>query len=125
MAVPAGTRRSKPRNHRDPTSADGRRRAAAGAAPVYGATYIPGVGFRYVAPGGLRVYGWTCAYGPRVYGYRPGIAVVYRDERCFWLCGRLQVAPALIGLSASAASQPASLTTEMSGASSFFMPCTW
>jgi hypothetical protein len=48
------------------------------AAP-YGATYIPGVGFRYVAPGGSRVYGYR-AYGPRVYGYRR-----YREERCFWL----------------------------------------
>jgi hypothetical protein len=47
----------------------------------YGATYIPGVGFRYVTPGGLRVYGYR-AYGPRVYGYR--------QERCSWFwdaCG--------------------------------------
>jgi len=48
-------------------------------ASPYGATYIPGVGFRYVAPGGARVYGYR-AYGPRVYGYRRG----YREERCFW-----------------------------------------
>ena len=48
------------------------------AAP-YGATYVPGVGFRYITPGGSRVYGYR-AYGPRVYGYRH-----YRAERCFWL----------------------------------------
>ena len=48
-------------------------------ASPYGATYIPGVGFRYVAPGGSRVYGYR-AYGPQVYGYRRS-----RDERCFWL----------------------------------------
>jgi hypothetical protein len=51
---------------------------SAESASPYGATYIPGVGFRYVAPGGARVYGYR-AYGPRVYGYRR-----YRDERCFW-----------------------------------------
>lgn len=39
------------------------------AASPSGAVYIPGVGFRYVVPGGPRVYGYT-AYGPRVYGYR-------------------------------------------------------
>ena len=38
-------------------------------APVYGATYIPGVGFRYLAPGGPRVYGWTYGYRAPVYGY--------------------------------------------------------
>ena len=32
-----------------------------------GATYIPGVGFRFVPPLGPRVYGYY--YGPRVYGY--------------------------------------------------------
>jgi hypothetical protein len=56
------------------------------AASPYGATYIPGVGFRYVVPGGPRVYGYR-AYGPRVHGYRRA----YREERCFWLwddCGR-------------------------------------
>jgi hypothetical protein len=51
---------------------------SAESASPYGATYIPGVGFRYLAPGGARVYGYR-AYGPRVYGYRR-----YRDERCFW-----------------------------------------
>jgi len=59
--------------------------AAEAAAPPksaspYGATYIPGVGFRYVTPGGARVYGYR-AYAPRVYGYRRG----QRKERCFWL----------------------------------------
>ena len=54
------------------------------AASPYGATYIPGVGFRYVAPGGPRVYGYYA--GPRVYG-------AYRRQRCdrFWFwedCGR-------------------------------------
>jgi len=53
--------------------------AAPMSASPHGATYIPGVGFRYVAPGGSRVYGYR-AYGPRVYGYRRG----YRGERCFW-----------------------------------------
>jgi hypothetical protein len=46
----------------------------------YGATYIPGVGFRYLAPGGARVYGYR-TYAPRVYGDRRG----YRQERCLWL----------------------------------------
>ncbi len=40
------------------------------AASPYGARYIPGVGFRYVYPGGPRVYGYTSYYG-RVYGYAP------------------------------------------------------
>ena len=48
-------------------------------ASPYGATYVPGVGFRYLAPGSARVYAYR-AYGPRVYGYRRG----HRDERCFW-----------------------------------------
>jgi hypothetical protein len=47
------------------------------AASPYGATYIPGVGFRYVAPGSPRVYGYYA--GPRVYRYR-----AYRRERCHW-----------------------------------------
>jgi hypothetical protein len=37
------------------------------AASPRGATYIPGVGFRFVAPLGPRVYGYYS--GPRVYGY--------------------------------------------------------
>ena len=37
------------------------------AASPTGATYIPGVGFRFVPPLGPRVYGWY--YGPRVYGW--------------------------------------------------------
>ena len=37
------------------------------AASPTGATYIPGVGFRFVPPLGPRVYGYY--YGPRVYGY--------------------------------------------------------
>jgi hypothetical protein len=37
------------------------------AASPRGATYIPGVGFRFVPPLGSRVYGYY--YGPRVYGY--------------------------------------------------------
>jgi hypothetical protein len=37
------------------------------AASPRGATYIPGVGFRFVPPLGPRVYGYY--YGPRVYGY--------------------------------------------------------
>ena len=37
------------------------------AASPAGATYIPGVGFRFVPPLGPRVYGYY--YGPRVYGY--------------------------------------------------------
>lgn len=39
------------------------------AASPGGAVYIPGVGFRYLAAGGPRVYGWT-GYRSRVYGYR-------------------------------------------------------
>jgi hypothetical protein len=37
------------------------------AASPRGATYIPGVGFRFVPPLGPRVYGYY--YGPRVYGW--------------------------------------------------------
>jgi hypothetical protein len=37
------------------------------AASPRGATYIPGVGFRFVPPLGTRVYGYY--YGPRVYGW--------------------------------------------------------
>ena len=49
-------------------------------APVYGATYIPGVGFRYLAPGSLRGYG----YRAPVYGYyRAGYARArYYRDRC-------------------------------------------
>jgi hypothetical protein len=39
------------------------------AASPGGAVFIPGVGFRYVAPGGPRVYGYR-AYGSRVYSSR-------------------------------------------------------
>ena len=39
------------------------------AASPAGATYIPGVGFRYLAAGGPKVYGWT-GYRTRVHGYR-------------------------------------------------------
>jgi hypothetical protein len=39
------------------------------AASPDGAVYIPGVGFRYVAPGGPRVYGWAYGYRAPVYGY--------------------------------------------------------
>ena len=37
------------------------------AASPSGATYIPGVGFRFVPPLGPRVYGWYS--GPGVYGW--------------------------------------------------------
>src|SRR5437899_2909215 len=40
------------------------------AASPSGATYIPGVGFRFLAPGGPRVYGWAYGYRTPVYGYR-------------------------------------------------------
>ena len=52
-------------------------------APVRGATYIPGVGFRYLAPGSsLRVYGWH-GYRAPVHGYR---ARAYRRacDRNWW-----------------------------------------
>ena len=48
------------------------------AARPYGATYIPGVGFRYIAPGGPRVYSYYRARGDR------------RAERCrhdWWFFG--------------------------------------
>jgi hypothetical protein len=50
----------------------------------YGATYYPGVGFRYVLPPSERVYGYYA--GPRVYGYQ---ARQYRracesDNFWFW-----------------------------------------
>lgn len=57
-----------------------------------GAVYIPGVGFRYLAAGGPRVYGWAgrrYGYGSRVYGYRQR-ARACRD-RDWWhrdRCGR-------------------------------------
>ena len=53
-------------------------------APVYGATYIPGVGFRYLAPGGPRAYGWAYGYRAPVYGYyRDGYARArYYRDRC-------------------------------------------
>ena len=40
------------------------------AASPRGAAYIPGVGFRFIAPGGPRVYGWAYGYRSPVYGYR-------------------------------------------------------
>jgi hypothetical protein len=48
------------------------------AASPYGARYIPGVGFRYVYPGGPRVYGYTSYYG-RAYGY-----AAPRRRGCGW-----------------------------------------
>jgi hypothetical protein len=53
-------------------------------APVYGATYIPGVGYRYLAPGSPRVYGWAYGYRAPVYGYyRTGYARArYYRDRC-------------------------------------------
>jgi hypothetical protein len=58
----------------------------AGAASPYGARYIPGVGFRYIYPGGPRVYGYTSYYG-QTYGYAPrrrgcGAYRVWNGERC-------------------------------------------
>ena len=62
------------------------------AASPSGAVYIPGVGFRYVVPGGARVYGYGyTAYGPRVYGYRARAsrrACRERDRWGFERCGR-------------------------------------
>jgi hypothetical protein len=55
------------------------------AASPAGAVYIPGVGFRYVAPGGPRVYGYYQAYAPRAYGYRARRAC---RERGWWLFDR-------------------------------------
>jgi hypothetical protein len=46
---------------RPPTGVDGPTPGAA--ARPYGATYIPGVGFRYVAGGGARVYGYRATRG--------------------------------------------------------------
>ena len=40
------------------------------AASPSGAVYIPGVGFRFIAPGSPRVYGWASGYRAPVYGYR-------------------------------------------------------
>jgi hypothetical protein len=59
------------------------------AASPDGAVYIPGVGFRYVAPGGPRVYGYYYrAYGPRAYGYRARRACADRGWWLFDRCGR-------------------------------------
>jgi hypothetical protein len=43
------------------------------AASPRGTVYIPGVGFRFIAPGGPRVYGWVSGYRAPVYGYRRGV----------------------------------------------------
>ncbi len=51
-----------------PRATPGADQPAESASPA-GAVYIPGVGFRYVFRG-TRVYGWSSAYQPRVYGYR-------------------------------------------------------
>jgi|SoiMethySBSTD1v2_1073268.scaffolds.fasta_scaffold09601_2 hypothetical protein len=53
-------------------------------APVYGATYIPGVGFRYLAPGGPRVYGWTYGYRAPVYGYYRARGYRRACDRDWW-----------------------------------------
>jgi hypothetical protein len=47
-----------------PTVVDGPKPQAA---RPYGATYIPGIGFRYIAPGGPRVYSYYRARGYRDY----------------------------------------------------------
>jgi hypothetical protein len=60
------------------------------AASPGGAVYIPGVGFRYIAPGGPRVYGYQ-AYAARVYGYRSRTGRRACRERDWWgldRCGR-------------------------------------
>ena len=49
-------------------------------APVYGATYIPGVGYRYLAPGSPRVYG----YRAPVYGYYRARAYRRACDRDWW-----------------------------------------
>src|SRR5262245_4818035 len=53
-------------------------------APVYGATYIPGVGFRYLAPGSPRVYGWTYGYRVPPYGYYRVRAYRRACDRDWW-----------------------------------------
>ena len=53
------------------------------AADPAGAVYIPGVGFRYIAPGGARVYGYR-AYGSRVYGYRARAIRKACRDRDWW-----------------------------------------
>jgi len=61
-----------------PSAADG---PLPQAARPYGATYIPGVGFRYIAPGGPRVYGYYRARSDRA---------ARSDRRCrhdWWLFG--------------------------------------
>ena len=52
-------------------------------APVRGATYIPGVGFRYLAAGGPRVYGWY-RYRAPVYGYYRARAYRRACDRDWW-----------------------------------------
>lgn len=61
------------------------------AASPGGAVYIPGVGFRYLAAGGPRVYGWTYGYRTRVYGYRYRAGKRACRDRDWWhsdRCGR-------------------------------------
>jgi hypothetical protein len=54
-------------------------------APVRGATYIPGVGFRYLAPGSSpRVYGWTYGYRAPPYGYYRVRAYLRACDRDWW-----------------------------------------
>jgi hypothetical protein len=51
------------------------------AASPNGARYIPGVGFRYIAPGGPSVYGWVYGYRAPVYGYDRAYRRYYRHAR--------------------------------------------
>jgi hypothetical protein len=57
------------------------------AASPNGAVYIPGVGFRYLVPGGARLYGYRApVYGYRYRAYRRACA-----DRDWWgwdRCGR-------------------------------------
>ena len=101
------------------------------AASPRGATYIPGVGFRFVPPAGPRVYGYY--YGPGVYGH-------YDDRESQALPSRLSRPPGQLRLARRALRPPLALTTgargerrltrrpwprRCQGASSCFMPCTW
>jgi hypothetical protein len=59
----------------------------ANSASPAGAVYIPGVGFRYLAAGGPRVYGWTgyrYGYAAKVHGYRQRARARACRDRDWW-----------------------------------------
>jgi hypothetical protein len=84
LALPAGTMaQQSPQTPRDYAPPLVGAEPPPETAPVYGATYIPGVGFRYLAPGGPRVHGWY-GYRAPVYGYYRSRAYRRACDRDWW-----------------------------------------